>query len=70
MCLHEILEEKTPEESFIGVKLEVSHFLFFGCPIYIHVPLEKRTKLDPSSRKGLFVGYSETSKAYRVFITD
>jgi hypothetical protein len=26
--------------------------------------------LEPSSRKGLFVGYSETSKAYRVYIPE
>jgi hypothetical protein len=50
------------------VKPEVSHFHIFGCPIYIHVLIEKRTKLNPSSRKGLFVGYSETSKAYKVYI--
>jgi hypothetical protein len=67
---HRILEDKTPEEAFTGVKPEVSHFRIFGCPIYIHVPIEKRTKLEPSNRKGLFVGYSETSKAYRVFIPD
>lgn len=29
---------------------------------------EKRTKLEPSSHKGIFVGYSETSKAYKVYI--
>jgi hypothetical protein len=67
-CSHKILEDKTPEEAFAGVKEEVSHFRIFDCPIYIHVLVEKRTKLDPSNKKGLFVGYSETSKAYRVFI--
>jgi hypothetical protein len=36
----------------------------FRCPIYIHVLDEKRTKLEPSSIKGIFVGYSKTSKAY------
>ena len=29
---------------------------------------KKRTKLEPSGRKGIFVGYSETSKPYRIFI--
>jgi hypothetical protein len=50
------------------VKHEVGHLGIFGCPVYIHVPKEKRTKLDPSSRKGTFVGYSESSKAYRIYI--
>ena len=26
-----------------------------------------RTKLDPSGKKGIFVGYSESSKAYRIY---
>jgi hypothetical protein len=25
-------------------------------------------KLEPSGQKGIFVGYNETSKAYRIFI--
>jgi hypothetical protein len=32
------------------------------------VPVEKRTKLEPSVQKGIFVGYNETSKAYKIFI--
>ena len=35
--------------------------------MYIHIPKEKRTKLDPSRRKGIFVGYNYTSKAYRIY---
>jgi hypothetical protein len=64
------LEDKIPEEVFTVVKPEVSHFHIFGCPIYIHVSVEKRTNLEPSSRKGLFVCYNETSKDYRVYILE
>ena len=35
--------------------------------MYIHIPKEKRTKLDPSRKKGIFVGYSERSKSYRIY---
>ena len=35
--------------------------------MYIHIPKDKRTKLDPSGKKGIFVGYSESSKAYRIY---
>ena len=35
--------------------------------MYIHIPKEKRTKLDPSGKKGIFVGYSDSSKAYRIY---
>jgi hypothetical protein len=65
---HKIVRNMTPEESFTRVKLEVGHFRIFWCSVYIHIPKEKRTKLDPSGRNGTFVGYSESSKAYRIYI--
>ena len=64
---HRVLENKTPKEVFSGKKPEVSHLRIFGCPVYIHIPKEKRTKLDPSGKKGIFVGYSKSSKAYRIY---
>jgi hypothetical protein len=69
-CPHKILENKTLEEAFTGVKPKVCHFRIFGCPVYIHVPIEKRTKLEHVDGKGLFVGCNETSKAYRVYILE
>jgi hypothetical protein len=50
------------------IKPSVDHLRIFGSPVYIHIPKEKRTKLEPSRKKGTFVGYSETSKAYRIYI--
>ena len=35
--------------------------------MYIHIPKEKRTNLDPSGKKGIFVGYSESLKAYIIY---
>ena len=63
---HRVIDNKTPEEAFSGVKPEVSHLRIFGFSVYIHVPKDKRTKLDPFGRKGVFIGYSDTSKAYRI----
>ena len=65
---HRVLGNKTPEEMFSGEKLEVIHLRIFGCPVYLHVPKEKRSKLELLGRKGIFVGYSESSKAYRIYI--
>ena len=59
------MEVKTLEVAFTVVRPEVSHFCIFSCPIYVHIPVEKRTELEPSSRKVLFVGYSETSMITR-----
>jgi hypothetical protein len=52
------------------VEPKVSHFLIFRCPVYVHVLVKKRTKLRPFIVKGLFFSYSETSKAYMVFILE
>jgi hypothetical protein len=40
----------------------------FGSPIYIHIPKEKRSKLEPFGKKGTFVGYSKISKAYKIYV--
>jgi hypothetical protein len=53
---------------FIGKKPEVRHLKIFGCPIFIHIPKEKRNKMDPSGKKGIFVGCYEVSKAFRIYI--
>jgi hypothetical protein len=62
------LNDKTLEEVFSGIKPEVGNLRIFGCLVYIHVPKEKRTKMEPSGKKGVVVGYSENSKAYRIYV--
>jgi hypothetical protein len=65
---HSALGLKTLEEMFTGKKPEVSHLKIFGCPVFIHILKEKRNKLEPSGKKGIFVGYCEVSKAFRIYI--
>ena len=60
----------TPEETFTVVQLEVGHLCIFASPIYIHVPKEKMTKLEPLDEKVTFVGYSESPKAYKLYILE
>jgi hypothetical protein len=57
-----VLENNTPKDMFSGENLEFNHFRIFGFPVFVHVPKEKMTKLDPFIRKGIFFGYSDTSK--------
>ena len=61
---HQELDNKTLEEAFSGEKLEVIHLRIFGFLVYIHIPKEKWNKLNPSERKCIFIGYSDTSKYY------
>jgi len=67
---HRSLNKKTLEEVFIGKKSFVDHLWTFGFPVYIHIPKEKRNKFDPSGMKGTFVGYSNSSKTYRIYIKE
>jgi hypothetical protein len=53
---------------FTGKKLEVSDLKIFGCPVFIHIPKEKRNKMGPSGKKGIFVGYCEVFKAFIIYI--
>ena len=50
-----------------GKKPNVSHLRVFGCMAYVHIPDNERRKLDKKAEKMRFVGYSFTSKGYRVF---
>ena len=67
---HRSLDDKTPKEVFTGKKPFVDHIRIFGCPVYIHIPKDKRKKLGPFSMKGTFVGYKNSSKAYRIYMRD
>ncbi|CAI5735070.1 unnamed protein product [Hyaloperonospora brassicae] len=61
------IPHKTPFEIVCGSKPSVKHMRIFGCQAYILTPKEKRLKWDPKARVGIFMGYEEVSKAYRVF---
>jgi hypothetical protein len=62
-----IIHGMTPEEKFTSKKPYVSHLIVFGCIAYVHVPDEKRSKLDPKAKKCIFIGYSLDQKGYRCF---
>eukprot|EP00253_Pinus_taeda_P027415 PITA_27415 len=50
-----MLEDKTPQEVWTGKKPSLPHLRVFGCDAYVHVPKEKRTKLDSKSEKCIFI---------------
>ena len=57
----------TPYERWYGLKPDVEHLRIFGCSVMVHIPGEKRRKLDKKSFKGIFVGYPENSKGYKIY---
>lgn len=66
-CPTKAVKNMIPFEAWSGFKPSVSHFKVFGCIGYAHIPTEKRTKFDDKSQKCIFVGYSTSSKGYRLF---
>lgn len=59
--------KKTPYKLWKGRKTNISHFRVFGCKCFILNDREHLGKFDGKSDEDIFLGYSEVSKAYRVF---
>jgi hypothetical protein len=53
--LHQTWKNITPEESFTRVNPKIEHFRIFGCPVYFHVPKEKKSMIYPSGRRDTFM---------------
>ena len=66
-CPHQILGQKTPQEFWSGNKPSVGHLRVFGSIAYAHVPDQQKKKLEDKSKKLVFVGYDDKSKAYRLY---
>ena len=61
------LNDKTPYELLNKKIPNIKYFKVFGCLAYVHIDKESRGKLDFKAKKCLFLGYSATMKAYRLF---
>ncbi|KAK4399009.1 Tricyclene synthase Oc15, chloroplastic [Sesamum angolense] len=57
----------TPLEAWSGKKPSAKHLRVFGSICYVHIPTEKRHKLEEKTEKGIFLGYSTQSKGYRIY---
>ena len=60
--------KKTPYELFNDRKPNIGHLKVFGCKCYIlNNGKENLDKFDEKADNGIFLGYSLTSHAYRVY---
>jgi len=59
----------SPLQHWTGQLPGIGHLRVFGSTTWVHVPKEKRLKLDPKSVKCLLIGYEEEtgSKIYRLY---
>ena len=62
--------DKTPWELFFGHKPDVSHLRTFGARTYAMTPKQLRTKLEPTSEPGRFIGYPAGTKGYKILLDD
>ena len=61
------IELKTPMEVWTGKPTDYSTLHFFGCPVYAMYNAQERTKLNPKSRRCMFLGYADGVKGYRLW---
>ncbi|GKD46821.1 retrovirus-related pol polyprotein from transposon TNT 1-94 [Tanacetum coccineum] len=66
-CPSKSLDNKTPQEAWNGMKPTVSHLRIIRSIAYVHVPSQRRSKLDDRSKKHVFVGYDKQSKGYKLY---
>nr|CAN71245.1 hypothetical protein VITISV_011091 [Vitis vinifera] len=62
-----LILKKTPYELWKNKKPNISYFKVFGCKCFILNTKDNLGKFDAKSDVGFFLGYSTSSKAFRVF---
>ena len=67
ILIHPILK-KTPYELWKGKKSNINYFHIFGYKYFIlNKKKDNLKKFDAKSDKGIFLGYSASSKIYKIF---
>lgn len=64
------VENKTPYELWFGKEANVDYLKIFGTDCFVHIPKEKRQKLDRKAYKGHFVRCIKNVQDYRVWIPE
>lgn len=67
-CPTKSLNGLTPFEAWYGKCPDVSHLQNFGCKVLCLNNDLNKSKLDPRCKEGIFVGYSEETKGFRVWL--
>jgi hypothetical protein len=62
------VDNVSPYELWTGKKMTIEHLKVFGTKCFIHVPKQKRQKLDAKAEKGFLVGYCDNKDGYRVYV--
>ena len=58
---------KIPKEVWTNHSYDYLNLKIFGCEAYALTPKNQRSKLDPRSKKCIFLGYDDVMKGYRLW---
>ena len=61
------LDEKVADEVWTSNEVDYSRLRVFGCPAYVHIAGEERSKLDAKSRQRIFLGYQKGVKGFKLW---
>ena len=61
------LEGDIPEKVWTRKFVSFKHLRVFGCRAFVHVPRDKRSKLDSKTKQCIFLGYSNEEFGYRLW---
>ncbi|KAH0816603.1 hypothetical protein GEV33_006188 [Tenebrio molitor] len=67
-CISKSIDGDIPYKRWTGKSPDVSHVQIFGCKAYVLDKSTNRGKFDSKTVEGIFVGYSDYPKGYRVWI--
>ena len=57
----------TPQEVWTSKKPSIKNLKVFNCDAYVHVPKEKRSKLDNKAEECIYIGYKNDMKDYKLW---
>jgi hypothetical protein len=60
----------TPFEAFYNRQPDLRMVRSFGCICYAHISKHQRTKHEPTSVRGIFVGYDVARRGYKILINN
>jgi len=63
---HRGINNKIPFEIITNFKVDYSRFKVFGCRVFFYIPKSFRSKSDNNASPGIFLGYSENPKTYKI----
>ena len=61
------LDGDVPKRVWIGKNVSYKHLRVFGCRVYVHIPKDKRSKLDDKAKECIFLGYGHEEFGNRLW---